>query len=147
MNKISISGMIILLLLVFQSQNLFAQETQKISLGEKLEREMWQAMKSMDWKFIESRLSDSFQSAHQDGARGKDAEFELIKKLKLSPYTLTDFKVTESNNTIVVSYFVSVEETIDGKTLPTKPAERLSVWLNEGNTWRWIAHANLNPIN
>jgi hypothetical protein len=140
------SGLIILLLLGFKSQVLLAQEIQTISAGEKLEREMWQAMKSMDWNLIESRLSDAFQSAHQDGARGKDEEFELIKKLKLSPYTLSDFKITESGSTIIVSYFVSVEETIDGKILPTKPAERLSVWLKEGDVWRWIAHANLNPM-
>ena len=41
---------------------------------------------------------------------------------------------------------VSVEETIEGKRLSTKPAARLTIFLKTDSGWQWIAHANLNPL-
>ena len=56
------------------------------------------------------------------------------------------FEVTQVGPAIIVSYFVSVEETIEGKRLSSKPAARLTIFLKTDSGWQWIAHANLNPL-
>ena len=114
--------------------------------AEKLERQMWADMKAGNWAALEARLAPAFQSVHPDGARGKAAELALMKGLKLGDYTLADFKVTRNSNQIIVTYSVSVAETIDGKRTTTAPAMRLSVWAKNGSRWQWIAHANLKPL-
>lgn len=114
--------------------------------GEQMEREFWGAMKDGNMPEIEAKIAPGFQSVHQDGSRDRAAEIALIKGLKLGDYTLDNFKVSKDGQTIVVTYTVSVTETIDGKVLPTKPAMRISVWTWTQKGWQWIAHANLNPM-
>jgi len=117
-----------------------------ISLGEKLERQIWADMKALNMEAIEGKIATGFQSVHEDGARGRDAEIKLLKGLKLGKYELSKFEVTQNGPVIVVTYFLSVEETIGGKRLPTAPAARQSVWMKTDGKWQWIAHANLNPM-
>ncbi len=113
--------------------------------GEKLVREVWEAMKSTDMEYIENILALGFQSIHQDGARNREEEIELIKGLDMGEYTLDNFKVTKNENTINVTYFVHVTETIEGNTI-TKLAARLSVFSKTPEGWRWFSHANLVPL-
>jgi len=70
----------------------------------------------------------------------------VVKGLKLGEYTLSDIKITQDGPVIVATYFVSVEETINGKRLSKKPAARISVFLKTDNEWKWITHANLNIL-
>lgn len=114
--------------------------------GQKMETEMWEAMKTGDIEKLTSHMTDSFQSLHTDGPRTKEQELELIKNLQLGQYTLTDFVVTQDKACVVVTYKVAVTETIDGKELSKAPAERVSVWYMTEGGWKWIAHANLNPV-
>ncbi|MBI4469642.1 MAG: nuclear transport factor 2 family protein [Acidobacteria bacterium] len=116
------------------------------SEGEKLERQFWADMKAGNWKAVESRIAPDFQSVHPDGPQGRAGEISLIKGLNLGEYTLTNFTVTQGGDTLVVTYWVSVLETIDGRRLPTKPAMRMSIWKKAQTGWQWIAHANLNPM-
>lgn len=116
------------------------------SQGENLEREMWLEIKAKNWGKVESHIAPFFQSVHSDGARSKDEEIALIKKLMISDYILSNFKVTENKDTLIVTYIISVAETIDAKHLPNKPTPRISVWQNVNGNWQWVAHANLNPI-
>ncbi len=114
--------------------------------GEKMERDFWAAMKNQDWQEVESKIAEGFQSMHQDGPRTRAQEIELIRNLNLGEYTLGNFKVTQNGPAIVVSYTVSVTETIEGETLPTEPAGRISVWLRGDEEWQWISHVNMNPM-
>jgi Domain of unknown function (DUF4440) len=116
------------------------------SEGEKLERQMWADFKGKDWKAVESKIADGFQSVHPDGARDRAGEIKLIENLNLGQFTLSNFKSTTVGDTIVVTYMIAVHETIDQKRLPTKPTPRLSVWKRGPHGWQWICHANLNPI-
>ena len=118
----------------------------EIGLGEKLVRQLWADMKAKNIEALEKMIARGFQSVHEDGARDRAEEIRLVKGLNLGDYTLSDFKVTRNGPVIVVTYFVSVPETIDGKRLSIKPAARLSAWLKTGIGWQWIAHANLNPL-
>jgi hypothetical protein len=117
-----------------------------MSQGEMLERQMWEDIKTQNWDGIENHIASSFQSIHQDGARGKAEEMTLIKKLAIGDYSITDMKVTECEDAIIVTYMIAVPETIDKQRLSINPAPRMSVWQNNSGVWQWIAHANLNPI-
>ena len=116
------------------------------SEGEKMERQMWADFKAKDWKAVESKIAEGFQSIHPDGPRDRAGEIALIEKLNLGEFTLSNFKSTVNGDNIVVTYMIAVQETIDQKRLPGKPAPRLSVWKKGTHGWQWICHANLNPI-
>ena len=114
--------------------------------GEKLERQMADDIKAKNWAAVEARIADGFQSVHPDGIRDRAGEIALLKQMNFGDFTLSDFKSTIMGDNIVVTFTMTVAETIDGKRLPAKPAYRLSVWKKSGNGWQWISHANFAPI-
>ncbi len=119
----------------------------EISLGEKLETQMWEDMKHRNHKAIEENIAENFQSIHSFGALNREGEIQLINDLYLgSHYEISDVKVSENGDTLVVSYLISVKEKIDNQNLSSKPAPRLSVWKKFDNKWKWIAHVNLKNI-
>lgn len=117
-----------------------------ISQGETLERQMWADVKSHNWNAVEEHIAADFQSVHADGPRTRDQELTLLKDMNISNYILSNFKVTQNQGVLVVTYTVAVKETIDSRNLANKPYPRLSVWQMNNNVWQWIAHANLHPI-
>ena len=114
--------------------------------GEKMEKQIWEDIKAKNWKAVESKIADGFQSVHPDGARDRAAEISLIKNLNVGETALSDLKSAVNGDNIVVTYMISAQETIDLERLPTKPAPRLSVWKKGASGWQWICHANLTPI-
>jgi hypothetical protein len=114
--------------------------------GEKMEKQMWEDIKAKNWKAVESKIADGFQSVHPDGARNRANEISLIKNLKIGQVEFNDFRSSMNGDNIVVTYMISVQETIDLEQLRTKPTPRLSVWRKGAAGWQWICHANLNPI-
>jgi hypothetical protein len=114
--------------------------------GENLYRQFISAIAGQNWSAVEAMISPSFQSVHSDGARDQIAELALLKGINLGTYTLYDFKVTKSNNNLIVTSWISIEETINGERLSTKSASRLSVWDKTSSGWQMIALANLNPV-
>ena len=114
--------------------------------GENLYRQFMGAIAGQNWSAVEAMISPSFQSVHTDGARDQAGEMDLIKGMNLGTYNLHDFKITKANSHLVVSCWISIEETIDGERLSTKSAPRLSVWDQTPNGWQLIAWANLNPV-
>jgi len=114
--------------------------------GEKMERQMWADFKANDWKVVESRIAEGFQSIHPDGPRDRAGEISLIEHLNLGVFTLSNFKSTVNGDNIVVTYMIAVQETIDQQRLPAEPTPRLSVWKKGTHGWQWICNANLNPI-
>ena len=115
-------------------------------LGEKLIRDLWAAIKAQNWSEVESRITKGFQSVHQDGCRHRQQEINLIRNINLGDYELSDFQVTRSGDILIISYKVSVQETIEGKQFSKKTAARLSVMQEIDNKWFWLAHANLIPL-
>lgn len=114
--------------------------------GEKLLNMFWKDVETQNVKSIESYMAEGFQSVHQDGARNRDQELKLIKNLKPGKFTLRNIKVTQSGPALIVTYFVSVEETIAGKRLSKKPAARLTTFVKSDDGWKLVAHANLKPM-
>lgn len=113
--------------------------------GENLVQQLWTLMKANDQKALSEFMAPGFQVVHDSGAIGKDEELKLIAKLNLSDYQLSEIKATRAGDVIVVTYRVSVAETIDGKRLDKAPAMRLSVFTKVDDRWQWLAHANLKP--
>jgi hypothetical protein len=118
----------------------------EVSLGEKLETQMWEDMKYQNFTAVESNIAEHFQSIHTFGALTRDAEIKLIKDLYLGSFQISNVSVTENENTIVVTYLIAVQEKIQNITLSAKPAPRMSVWQKINGKWQWIAHANLKEI-
>jgi hypothetical protein len=114
--------------------------------GEKMEKQMWEDIKGKNWKAVENKIAEGFQSVHPDGARDRAGEIALIKNLNVGQVALSDLKSTINGDNIVVTYMISAQETIDLERLPTKPAPRLSIWQKGASGWQWISHANLTPI-
>lgn len=138
--------MTIVFLIISQSGVIASGSTTELALGEDLVRELWNDFKTQNISSLEKKIAPGFQSIHEDGARDAEAELKLLKEQNLGEYTLSNFKVTQVGSAIIVSYFVSVKETIDGQRLSSKPAARLTIFLQTDNGWQWIAHANLNPL-
>jgi hypothetical protein len=115
-------------------------------LGEKLIRELWATSAKADLPALEKMLAKGFQSVHADGARDREQEIKLLKKLQLKKYKLSEIKATRNGPVIVVSYFVSAEEIEEGKQLPKKASARLTVFLKTDSGWKWMAHAHLEPL-
>jgi len=147
MNVGKLVVMMTVVFLVISQRGVIAQErTAELNLGEDLVRELWNDFKTQNISALEKKIAPGFQSIHEDGASDAEAELKLLKELNLGEHTLSNFKVTQVGPAIIVSYFVSVEETIEGKRLSTKPAARLTIFLKTDSGWQWIAHANLNPL-
>jgi len=135
--------------LTFSTVWLKAQATAtgaETSEGEKLERQMASDIQAKNWKAVEARIAEGFQSVHPDGIRDRAGEIALLKGMNFGRFTLSDFKSTIIGDNIVVTFTMTVAETIDGKQLPAKPAYRLSVWKKGASGWQWISHANFTPI-
>lgn len=115
--------------------------------GQQLEQQMWADMVARNWSAVEARMADHFQSVHTDGARDKAGEMALIRGLDIAqPPELTDWKVTQNGDALIVTYAITTQETINGKVIDNRKAMRLSVWQRIGSDWKWISHVNLAPV-
>lgn len=132
---------IFLSLSLFTTLNLFADATE----GEALEKKVWDSTKNQEWNELEKLISPYFQLALMDGVFNKEQYFSRVKKMEIGDFTISNFKITEGQNSMVITYDVGVTETIDGKKISSK-ASRLSVWEKSDGTWKWIAHAVLIPV-
>src|SRR5206468_11944515 len=94
--------------------------------GEKMEKQMWEDIKAKNWDVVESKIAEGFQSVHPDGARDRTSEISLLKNLNVGRVEFSDFKSTMSDDNIVVTYLISVQETIDLEQVPTMPIQGLS---------------------
>lgn len=126
---------------------LFAEKAEDSDkLGRELVDNVWGLMKANNTEALREIMDEGFQSLHQDGSRDLEEQIALIAGLSLGEYKLTDFNTSLSGNTIIVTYFVSVEETIDGERLDSDPAPRMTVFVKSGDSWKWLAHVNMKPL-
>ena len=63
---------------------------------------MWEDIKAKNWKAVENKIAEGFQSVHPDGTRDRDNEIALIKNLSVGQLTFNDFRSTMSGDSVVV---------------------------------------------
>jgi len=114
--------------------------------GERLERLWWDQQKNQDIAGLTKLMSPAFQSINSKGAQDLAFNMAIIKAEKLGNYELANIKVTQSQDTLVVTYQIKVPENYFGKQMSPKLHYRLDVWNKSPAGWQIIAHANLNPI-
>jgi hypothetical protein len=112
------------------------------SKGEKLLNHLWKDMKEGNVKAIKKYTSPKFQSVHWFGAEDRCGELKLIANLNIQSYALTDVKIKEEHNVIIITYFATVQETVGGGPVSIK-APRLTIFEKVDGKWKWIAHASL----
>ena len=137
--------LVCLFMLLFFAVPLLAEETVQ-QTGERLVRQLFTDLQAGNIDAVEKMMSPAFQSAHKDGARDRGQQVELMKNLDLSPFEIDNVKVTRKGHVMVVTYTVNAAESFTGKRFEKIPAERLSVFHLTRDGWRWIAHANLHPM-
>jgi hypothetical protein len=131
------------LMLLFTNVSLFADTP--TSLGEMLERHMWANIKEGNWSVVENHIAPDFQAAHFKGTRNREQEIAVLKGLKIKDFTIKDMKVTTDTDSIVLTYTLVADETIDGVRVASDNL-RLTVWHKRNDIWQWIVHTNLTPV-
>ena len=132
-------------LLLFFVVPLQAEETTQ-QTGERLVRQLFTDIQAGNIDAVEQRMSPAFQSAHRDGARDHDQQVVLMKNLDLGPFEIDNVKVTRKGHVMVVTYTVNAAESFNDQRFEKMPAQRISVFRLTRDRWRWIAHANLHPM-
>ncbi|NQW70709.1 MAG: nuclear transport factor 2 family protein [Betaproteobacteria bacterium] len=134
------------LVLVFSSFSLSAQTSfNPQAEGERLERLWWDQQKNQDIAGLTKLMSPAFQSINSKGAQDLAFNLAIIKAEKLGKYELTNIKVTQSQDNLIVTYQIAVPENYLGQKMSSKLHYRLDVWTKTTMGWQIIAHANLNP--
>jgi hypothetical protein len=114
--------------------------------GERLEKLWWDQQRNQDIAGLTKLMSPAFQSINSKGAQDLAFNMKVIKAEKLGKYELSNIKVTQSQDNLIVTYQIALPENYLGQKMSSKPHYRLDVWTKTAAGWQIIAHANLNPI-
>ena len=112
------------------------------SEGKALVHKLWSSLKEKNRNEIYSMIGSGFQAVSKKGVRDRDQEIKFLDGLYVNKYSFNDLKVTRNGPVILVSYRISAEGTLNGKSISIKSGSRLSIFLKTDSGWLWIAHAN-----
>jgi hypothetical protein len=113
------------------------------NLAEKLERLSVQYIQDKNWTALEQMLDPACQFVGMDGAYDRESAMTLMKAMNLGLVKFKDFKVTQSGDNLVVSFWLAVLEYQDGKELSPDYSPRLSIWKMVDGQYLCIAYADL----
>lgn len=115
------------------------------SQGRVLVQRFFTLLREEDSSGLNALLAPSFQVVRANGGVQNKASY-LADPPKIDRFRITKVKGTRNAGALVVSYQLTVIETIGGIDQPTKPSPRLSVFHRQNGAWRLVAHANFNAI-
>jgi hypothetical protein len=113
--------------------------------GESLERNFWMEVKAKNWAELERHVAGNFIAASAAGTRDKATALERLRQLKVTDFSLGDFQVEFSGQSVVVTYTLTLQGSAQGSPLPSEPRRMMSVWQKQKSGWVIIAHSNLGP--
>jgi hypothetical protein len=116
------------------------------ALGQQQVERLWADFAKPDLAALDQFVALGFQSLHGDGARDWAQERLLVSGLKITPYVLTDYKVTRNGDTLLVTYQCRVGETIADARLAKESTPRLDIFLQVGGEWKLLSHVNVREI-
>ena len=111
--------------------------------AEELERLSVQLIQDKNWSALEKMLAPSCQFVSSQGSCDKESAMRLMKEMHLGPVKFKDFKVTQADDNLVVSFWIAALEYRDGKELSPNYSPRLSVWKKIEGQYLCIAYADL----
>ncbi len=111
--------------------------------AEDLERLSVKLIQDQNWQALEQMLAPGCQFVSSQGACDKESAMRLMKEMQLGPVKFKDFKVTQAEDTLVVSFWITALEYRDSKELSPNYSPRLSVWKKMASQWQCIAYADL----
>ena len=107
------------------------------------ENAAWQAFKDKKSDDFKKLLSADMMAVYSDGIQTLQNELDTMQKWDMKSFTISDYKVTAAgSDTVVTTYKVKVEGTVDGKDASGN-YNAGSVWKNEKGEWRAIFHTNI----
>ena len=111
--------------------------------AEELERLSVKLIQDKNWGALEKMLAPSCQFVSTQGSCDKESAMRLMKEMHLGPVKFKDFKVTQAEDNLIVSFWIAVLEYRDGKELSPEYSPRLSVWKKIEGQYLCIAYADL----
>jgi len=100
-------------------------------------------IQDQNWQALEQMLAPGCQFVSSQGACDKASAMRLMKEMQLGPVKFKDFKVTQAEDTLIISFWIAALEYRDGKELSPDYSPRLSVWKKIASQWQCIAYADL----
>jgi hypothetical protein len=111
--------------------------------AEELERLSVKLIQDKNWEELEKMLAPSCQFVSSQGSCDKESAMRLMKEMQLGPVKFKEFKVTQAEDNLIVSFWIAALEYRDGKELSPNYSPRLSVWKKINSQWQCIAYADL----
>jgi len=111
--------------------------------AEELERLSVKLIQDENWDALEKMLASGCQFVNSQGSCDKESAMSLMKEMHLGPVKFKDFKVTQAEDNLIVSFWIAALEYRDGKELSPEYSPRLSVWKRIDHQWQCIAYADL----
>jgi hypothetical protein len=111
--------------------------------AENLERLSVKLIQDKNWEALEKMLAPGCQFVSSQGSCDKESAIRLMKEIHLGPVQFKDFKVTQADDNLIVSFWIAALEYRDGKELSPEFSPRLSVWKKLDSQWKCIAYADL----
>jgi len=110
--------------------------------AEKIERLSVKLIQEKNWDALKTLLDPACQFVGMYGACDRDGAIALMKQMHLGPVEFKDFQVTQTDDNVIVSFWLAALEYHDGKVLSPNFSPRLSVWRINEDQWRCIAYAD-----
>jgi hypothetical protein len=111
--------------------------------AEDLERLCVKLIQDQNWQALEQMLAPGCQFVSSQGACDKESAMRLMQEMQLGPVQFKDFKVTQAQDNLIISFWIAALEYRDGKELSPEHSPRLSVWKKMDSQWQCIAYADL----
>ena len=127
--------------------NAWAQTADDNQSAQTLIQNWFSALKAGDSTKAAAFLAPQFVSIHTDGIiRNKAQEMDLIKRLHMKSFDLTNFSFSQSGDVMIVTYVDKGDEMIDNKLISPKATGRMAILQKQNGQWVILAYANTVPI-
>ncbi|MGA2980956.1 MAG: nuclear transport factor 2 family protein [Terriglobales bacterium] len=113
--------------------------------GEGLERVFWKDVQAANWVEVERALASNYSGVTPTETLDRSATLAQYRLWRLKDYALGDMKTELNGNTIVVTYTITLNGSLNGtggsQPLPSAPQHMMTVWQQQKAGWVAIAHS------
>jgi hypothetical protein len=107
------------------------------------EKAAWQAFKDKKPDDFKKVVSANVVAVYAEGMSDMQGELAAMQKWDMKSFAISDYKVVpEGSDTMITTYKVAVEGTVDGKD-QSGTYNAASVWKKQKGEWMGIFHTNI----